>query len=69
MNLAKNWKNFALVAAGALAVVSLAACGKSASGTKSSDASANLNKKQTITLWTFTTEQPQIDELKNLNQI
>lgn len=66
MNLAKNWKSFALVAAGALAVVSLAACGKSASGTKSSDASANLNKKQTITLWTFTTEQPQIDELKKL---
>ena len=37
MNLAKNWKSFALVAAGALAVVSLAACGKSASGTKSNE--------------------------------
>ena len=55
MNLAKNWKSFALVAAGALAVVSLAACGKSASGTKSSDASANLNNNHTLDIHDRTT--------------
>ena len=62
----KSWKKVALVAAGMLTIVSLAACGKSSSGAKSVDASANLDKKQTITVWTFTELKPQIQELKKL---
>ena len=64
MNLAKNWKNLCLGSVALLATVTLVACGTSTSSSKKSAGNADLNKKQTITLWSFTTMQPQIDELK-----
>lgn len=64
MNLAKNWKKLCLGSVALLATVTLVACGSSTSSSKKSAGNADLNKKQTITLWSFTTMQPQIDELK-----
>ncbi len=64
MNLAKNWKKLCLGSVALLATVTLVACGTSTSSSKKSAGNADLNKKQTITLWSFTTMQPQIDELK-----
>lgn len=55
MNLAKNWKKLCLGSVALLATVTLVACGTSTSSSKKSAGNADLNKKQTITLWSFTT--------------
>ncbi|RZI48080.1 ABC transporter substrate-binding protein [Lactococcus kimchii] len=62
-----KFKKVALASVAALAIISLAACGKSTStSSKAVNASSNLDKKQTINVWTFTDLKPQLTELKKL---